>query len=73
MKVVIYSKDNCSYCGMAIKLAELNKIDTTVKKLGIEFTREEIMEQFPRVRSFPIILVDGEHIGGYKEFYSLFT
>lgn len=68
MKVEIYSKDNCQYCTMAIRLAEFKGLDTTVKKLDTDFTREELLEQFPSARTFPIVLVDGNNIGGYNEF-----
>jgi len=68
MKVEIYSKDNCGFCDMAIKTAEMNSIDPIIKKLEVDFTREEIMEQFPGVKTFPIVVVDGENIGGYQEF-----
>lgn len=68
MKVEIYSKDDCSYCNMAIKISKLNKHETVVKKLNEDFTREEILGQFPEARSFPIVVVDGEHVGGYQEF-----
>lgn len=71
MKVEIYSKDNCGFCDMAIRLAESKELDHTVKKLGVDFSREELMEQFPQARSFPIVIVDGENVGGFQEFNAL--
>jgi len=68
MNVVIYSKDRCGYCEMAIKLTELKKHDSVVKKLDVDFTREELLELFPTAKSFPQIVVDGKHIGGYNEY-----
>lgn len=68
MKVEIYSKDDCSYCSMAIKIAELNKHEVLVKKLEVDFSREELLEKFPSARSFPQIVVDGKYVGGYQEF-----
>ena len=71
MKVEIYSKDNCGFCDMAIRLAESKELNATVRKLGSDFTREELLEQFPAARSFPIVVVDGENVGGYTEFAAL--
>lgn len=73
MKVVIYSKDNCSQCDMAIHKAqamvqETNEHSYEVKKLGADFSREELMELFPTARTFPQIIVDDEKIGGWQEF-----
>jgi glutaredoxin len=68
MKVEIYSKDNCGFCTMAIQEAKMKELDYTVKKLDVDFTRDEIVEQFPGVRTFPIVVVNGEYVGGFQEF-----
>mgnify|MGYP001251653020 FL=1 len=74
VEVEIYSKDNCIFCDKAIKLAQqfqygecgLQKI--TVKKLGVDFDMQNLLEKFPTARTFPQIVIDGENIGGYTEF-----
>ena len=71
MKVEIYSKDNCGFCDMAIRMAEANNLEFTVKKLDEDFTREELMESVPTARSFPVVIIDGEYIGGFKEFNNI--
>ena len=38
-----------------------------IKQLGVDFTTEQIKEQFPSARSYPIITIDEQFIGGYKE------
>ncbi len=68
MKVEIYSKDACSFCNAAIRLSESQGFDTTVYKLDEDYTREELFDKFPNVKSFPIILVDDKFVGGYREF-----
>jgi len=35
--------------------------------LDQDFTREEVLEQFPGARTFPQIKVDGKAIGGFQE------
>lgn len=73
MKVEIYSKDNCQFCDMAVKESEMRSLDFTVKKLDVDFTREELFEQFPGARTFPQIKIDGEVVGGFKEFKEYIT
>lgn len=78
VEVEIYSKDNCVFCDKAIKLAQqfqfgecgLQKI--TVKKLGVDFEMDNMIEMFPTARTFPQIVVDGKSIGGYTEFEQMF-
>ena len=64
MKAEIYSKDNCPYCVEAISILEKNEVDLTVYKLGVDFTREELLEKFPSAKTFPQIVLNGESIGG---------
>lgn len=71
MKVTIYSKDNCSFCDRAIALAESRELDYNILKLDTDFTLEELKEKFPAARSFPIVIVDDENVGGFKEFQTL--
>ena len=71
MKVEIYSKDNCVFCDRAVSLATLKQTTLTVKKLGIDFDMQDLMEKFPTARTFPQIIVDDEAIGGYTEFAAL--
>ena len=72
MVVIIYSKDNCIFCEKALSLATMKGLDVTVKKLGVDFDMQKLLEVFPTARTFPQIIVDGENIGGYTEFELLF-
>jgi glutaredoxin len=68
----IYGKDACKYCFMAIALLSQRDLPFKEFKLGREFTREELLEQFPSARTFPQIKMineDGSEvvIGGYDE------
>lgn len=71
MTIEIYSKDNCPYCDKAKNLLEMKSIDFMELKLDKDFSRDEILEWFPGVKTFPIIVVDKKHIGGYNELYDL--
>lgn len=67
MNVVVYTKENCSYC-MSAKILLTNKgVPFKEQKLGEDFTRETILEMFPSAKSFPIVVIDGFNIGGYSQ------
>ena len=66
-RVVIYSRDNCSYCVYAKNLLEQKKIPYEEQKLGVHFDRERLVEMFPTAKTFPVITVDGFYIGGYSQ------
>jgi len=74
MEIVIYSKQNCTFCTKAKNL---------VKKLGLEYT-EKKMEDFEsteamledigkQVRTMPQIKIDGKLIGGYNQLVEHFA
>lgn len=67
MIVEIYSKEGCGYCTAAANLLTSKSIRFTEQKLDIHFTREMLIEKFPHAKTFPVIVVDGMHIGGYNE------
>lgn len=67
MNVILYSKDNCSYCTNAKLLLTSKGISFTEMKLGEDFTRETLLEMFPEARTFPVVVIDGFNIGGYVQ------
>ena len=67
MNVAVWSKPQCPYCDMAKRLLEQKGIYYTAVTLGEEFTREELVAKFPTARTFPVIEIDKEYIGGYNE------
>jgi len=69
MHVQLYSKDNCPYCSKAVALLNSLGIAYEEQKLGVHFTREMLLEQYPSAKTFPVVVVDGMHIGGYNELY----
>ena len=67
MNVILYTKDNCSYCTNAKLLLTSKGMSYTEYKLGEDFTRETLLEMFPSAKTFPVIVIDGFNIGGYVE------
>ena len=67
MKIQLYTKDNCHYCDSAKNLLKRNNISYEEFKLGINFMREHLLEQYPTARTFPVVVVDGWFLGGAME------
>ena len=67
MNVVVYTKENCSFCVQAKMLLSSKGINYRELKLNEDFTRETLLNTFPEAKSFPVVVVDGFRIGGYSE------
>lgn len=66
--IEIWGKSNCQYCEAAKRICESREYAYAYKQLDVDFTRDEILEQFPSAKTFPQIIVNGIKIGGYNEF-----
>ena len=55
------------FCDKAVNLCELKNLEYKKLMLDVDYTREELLEQFPNARTFPQITMDGEYIGGFTE------
>lgn len=67
MSIVIYSKDECSFCDRARSLLRSLGKEYIEYKLEKDFTRETIKAVFPQAKTFPVITIDNSYIGGYTE------
>ena len=65
--IEIYGKTQCPFCDRAKALCEQKGYEYTYKQLDVDFTREELFEQFPTARTFPQITANGEYVGGFTE------
>jgi len=65
--VEIYSKQNCPYCTKAKSLLNTMNIPFVEYKLDTHFTREILVEKFPHAKTYPVVVIDGFHIGGYSQ------
>ena len=64
---IVYSKEVCPYCDMAKTLLKNKGIEFEEKVVGVNFTREELLEAVPNARSVPQIVLDGKLIGSYED------
>ena len=65
-KYTIYSKPSCGYCSQAKDLLTMEQLPFDYLTLGTHYSLQEFMELFPNARTFPMIVKDGECIGGYN-------
>jgi len=65
--VTVYTKENCIYCTKAKMLLASKGIFYNELKLNEDFSRENLLELYPSVKTFPVIVVDGFNIGGAQE------
>jgi thioredoxin reductase (NADPH) len=68
MQIVIYSKNNCSYCTKAKSLLDNLGLTYTEKKFEDYTSNKALFEDIGKqVRSMPQIKIDNELIGGYNQ------
>lgn len=69
MTIEIYSKDNCPWCEKAFKLFDSMGSKYTVYKLGVDYTKDELIEKIgPDVKAtVPQIYISGTRVGGYTD------
>lgn len=65
-RATIWSKPNCHYCVLAKKLLENRGIDYD-EIVVTDDTIVEFVETFPKVKTVPQIILDGEVVGGYND------
>lgn len=68
--IEIYTKQGCPSCVKAKALLENNKVTFKNYQLDQDFSREYIVEKFPMARTYPIVVINGEFVGGYIELES---
>ena len=63
-RAVVWSQANCLACNQAKTLLDIKGISYEVKMLGVDATKQELLEAVPDARSVPQIFLDGEYVGG---------
>lgn len=74
--IVIYTKDDCSYCSRVKKLLTNANWDFKEIKVGRDISREDVKELFPTMKTLPIVVMNDDLLGGYaesKEYYDKIT
>jgi len=68
--ITIWGKPACPSCMKAKALCESRQFEYQYKELGKDFTREDVMTEFPTARTFPQIVINSTKIGGYEQMLS---
>ncbi len=72
MKAIVWSKNQCPFCDQAKALLERKGIEFEERKIGKEYTREDLLEAVPTARTVPQIFLDEKLIGGFTELKKYF-
>ena len=67
MAIVMYSKNECSFCDKARELLRQEGKFFIEYKLERDFSRETLKALYPSAKTFPVITIDSRYIGGYNE------
>jgi glutaredoxin len=65
--IKVYGKHDCNWCNMAREVLDERKLAYNYYYVGEDVGIDFILENFPGVKTVPIIEINGKHIGGYKE------
>ena len=65
MEIEIYSKTNCIFCDKA--KIKLKKHNPKIRMLDKDFSRDDFFNKFPNAKTFPQIIINEQHVGGYTE------
>ena len=65
MNIEIYSKTNCVFCEKA--KIKLQKHNPKIFMLDKDYSRNGFFKKFPNAKTFPQIIINKEHVGGYAE------
>lgn len=72
MKAIVWSKDNCPYCVKAKSLLEMKGIEYEERKIGHEWSKEQLLDVVPTARTVPQIFLNENYIGGCSELEKYF-
>ena len=66
-EIIIFSKENCSYCLYITKLLTEIGLEYTKLTLGEDFTKSEFYKKFGMDSTFPKVEINEELIGGARD------
>ena len=73
-KVIVYSKNNCTFCTKAKNLLKSVGLEYTEKKMEEFDSPQAMLEDIGKqVRTMPQIKIDGKLVGGYNQLVEYFA
>jgi len=67
MKFIVWTKHNCPNCDQAKALLKNKGIEYEERNIGVDWTKEQLLEAVPTARTVPQIFMGEEYVGGYTE------
>jgi glutaredoxin 3 len=67
MKFIVWTKPNCPNCDQAKALLKNKGIEYEERNIGVDWTKEQLLEAVPTARTVPQIFMGEEYVGGYTE------
>lgn len=64
MKSTVFSQNNCQACETAIALLTTSGYEVEVRKLGVNCTKQDLLDAVPTARSVPQIIIGNEVFSG---------
>lgn len=64
---IVWSQNNCQFCGMAKWLLTSKGYEVEERKIGDQWTKQDLLNAVPSARSVPQIFINNEFVGGYPE------
>ena len=71
--VIVWSKEQCPHCVQAKQLLTSKGIQFEERKIGENWTREQLLEAIPNARTVPQIIINEQLIGGFTELRTHFA
>ena len=72
-QTIVWSKLQCPFCDMAKSLLKSKEIVFEERMIGMDWTREQLLENIPNARTVPQIILNGVLIGGYQQLKAHFN
>ncbi len=73
MEIIIYTTTGCEWCSKVRELLQrANITDYIERKVGIDYDVATFHEEWPQARAYPVVIVNGEFVGGLIELAKLF-
>lgn len=73
MQAMIFTKKDCPYCVRAKALLSMKSVPFTESVIGEDMLRETFIEMYPNQKTVPLILIDGQQVGGYDQLVEYFN
>lgn len=67
MAVIIWSKENCSFCQKAKQLLQEHNLSYEERLLGSNYSITDLLQVVPNAKTVPQIFIDDTYIGGYTD------